>query len=206
MTTILNPKMVDHETKFDRLARQVERIDRMVDYDEDGRRNEEIDLEDLENNLRNRDDNMNLGGDMNHVVRCCQNAEGFDRIEEFDLEFSEVDLAELKKGPPYVCSLLKKIANIEKSNDIFDVLLKDKQLVLPEGKTLLWIKDLKGKPYCKFHQATSHSNKNCVCLRDLIQETIMEGRLKFNDGNKDMKVDSDPFDAGANFMSLSSWG
>ncbi|RYR07520.1 hypothetical protein Ahy_B05g074889 [Arachis hypogaea] len=27
----------------------------------------------------------------------------------------------------------------------------------------------------------------------------MEGRLKFNDGKKDMKVDSDPFDAGANF-------
>ncbi|RYQ84201.1 hypothetical protein Ahy_B10g103233 [Arachis hypogaea] len=39
MTTILNPKMADHETKFDRLARQVERIARIVDYDEDKRKN-----------------------------------------------------------------------------------------------------------------------------------------------------------------------
>ncbi|RYR00055.1 hypothetical protein Ahy_B07g088101 [Arachis hypogaea] len=68
--------------------------------------------------------------------------------EEFDFE-TEIDLAELKKGPPYVCSLLKKLPNNEKSNDsklksgkkysfdiskfdqIFDVLLKDKQSVYP---------------------------------------------------------------------------
>ncbi|RYR06767.1 hypothetical protein Ahy_B05g074078 [Arachis hypogaea] len=36
--------------------------------------------------------------------------------EEFDLE-AEVDLAELKKGPPYVCSLLRKISNSDKSSD-----------------------------------------------------------------------------------------
>ncbi|XP_016164384.1 uncharacterized protein LOC107606893 [Arachis ipaensis] len=137
--------------------------------------------------------------------------------EESDFVFPEVDLAKLKKGPPYVCSLLKKIANVDRSNDtkykngkkysfdilkydqIFDVLLKDKQLVLPKGKTLLSTKDLKGKPYCKFHQATSHSTNNCVRFRNLIQEAIMEGRLKFDDGKKDMKVDSDPFDASANF-------
>ncbi|RYQ94736.1 hypothetical protein Ahy_B08g089668 [Arachis hypogaea] len=34
MTTILNPMMADHETKFDRLARQVERISRIIDYRE----------------------------------------------------------------------------------------------------------------------------------------------------------------------------
>ncbi|RYR48187.1 hypothetical protein Ahy_A07g034183 [Arachis hypogaea] len=65
--------------------------------------------------------------------------------EELDFEI-EIDLAELKKGPPYVCSLLKKLPSNEKSNDsklksgkkysfdisksyqIFDVLLKDKQV------------------------------------------------------------------------------
>ncbi|RYR05183.1 hypothetical protein Ahy_B06g085060 [Arachis hypogaea] len=134
--------------------------------------------------------------------------------EEFDLEV-EVDLAELKKGPPYVCSLLRKISNSEKSSDlkqksgkrysfdisksnqIFDVLLKDKQLILPEGGTLLSVKDLKGKPYCKFHQETSHSTNNCIRFRDLIQEAIMKGRLKFDDGKKEIKVDSDPFDSEA---------
>ncbi|RYR05321.1 hypothetical protein Ahy_B06g085192 [Arachis hypogaea] len=37
--------------------------------------------------------------------------------EESNFEFSKVDLAELKKGPPYVCSLLKKITSVDKSND-----------------------------------------------------------------------------------------
>ncbi|XP_052116406.1 uncharacterized protein LOC127746598 [Arachis duranensis] len=138
--------------------------------------------------------------------------------EESNLE-AEVDLSELKKGPPYVCSLLKKIPNIEKLNDskmksekrysfdilksdqIFYMLLKDKQLILPEGRTLLSVKDLKGKPYCKFHQATSHlTNNNCVRFRDLIQEAIVEGRLKFDDGKKEMKVDADPFDTEASFV------
>ncbi|RYR74082.1 hypothetical protein Ahy_A02g008698 [Arachis hypogaea] len=36
--------------------------------------------------------------------------------EEIDFE-TEVDLAELKKGPPYVCSLLKKLPGSKKSND-----------------------------------------------------------------------------------------
>ncbi|XP_016199521.1 uncharacterized protein LOC107640520 [Arachis ipaensis] len=105
--------------------------------------------------------------------------------EEFDFE-TEVDLAELKKGPPYVCSLLKKLPN--------------KQLILPEGRTLLSVKDLKGKPYCKFHQATSHSTNSCVRFRDLIQEAIMEGRLKFDDGKKEMKVDVDPFEVDASYV------
>ncbi|RYR17881.1 hypothetical protein Ahy_B03g062549 [Arachis hypogaea] len=47
----------------------------MVDYDEDGCRNEEINPKYLGTNLRNRDDNMNLGGNMNHVVRRGQNAD-----------------------------------------------------------------------------------------------------------------------------------
>ncbi|RYR05446.1 hypothetical protein Ahy_B06g085316 [Arachis hypogaea] len=36
--------------------------------------------------------------------------------EESDLD-AEVDLAELRKDPPYVCSLLKKIPSNDKSND-----------------------------------------------------------------------------------------
>ncbi|RYR13881.1 hypothetical protein Ahy_B04g070646 isoform C [Arachis hypogaea] len=93
--------------------------------------------------------------------------------EELNFE-TEIDLAELKKGPPY--------------------------LILPEGRTLLSVNDLKGKPYCKFHQATSHSTNSCVRFRDLIQEAIMEGRLKFDDGKKEMKVDVDPFEVDASYV------
>ncbi|RYR27858.1 hypothetical protein Ahy_B01g051922 [Arachis hypogaea] len=34
MTTILNSMMADHKSKFERLAKQVERIARIVDYEE----------------------------------------------------------------------------------------------------------------------------------------------------------------------------
>ncbi|RYR19421.1 hypothetical protein Ahy_B03g064188 [Arachis hypogaea] len=231
MTTILNPMIADHETKFDRLARQVERIARIVDYDEGERQNARRANEDFEilfqneNDLRGRENPQLIPRGQNAddvLARLRANQEKVSYVamessdEEFDWE-AEVDLAELKKGPPYVCSLLKKIPNSKKSNDlkqksgkrysfdisksdhIFDVLLKDKQLVLPEGRTLLSVKDLKGKPYCNFHQATSHSTNNCVCFRDLIQESITEGRLKFDDGKKEMKVNYDPFDSKANF-------
>ncbi|RYR19582.1 hypothetical protein Ahy_B03g064407 [Arachis hypogaea] len=65
--------------------------------------------------------------------------------EEIDFE-TEVDLAELKKGPPYsnhskLKSGKKYSFDISKSYQIFDVLLKDKQLILSEGRTLLSIKD-----------------------------------------------------------------
>ncbi|RYR61605.1 hypothetical protein Ahy_A04g018794 [Arachis hypogaea] len=157
MTTILNPMMVDHETKFEYLASQVERIAQIVDYDKSDRQNLGMNSDDLGNNPRDMNDNVNLDGNVHHVVRCDQNADDvLDRIrvkilrkekkvfkskkkfknksfartekvlyiemgsssEESNFEFSEVDLAKLKKGPPYVCSLVKKIANVEKFNDV----------------------------------------------------------------------------------------
>ncbi|RYR68506.1 hypothetical protein Ahy_A03g015009 isoform A [Arachis hypogaea] len=93
--------------------------------------------------------------------------------EEIDFE-TEIDLDELKKGPPYVCSLLKKLPGSKNSNDlklksgkkysfdisesdqIFDVLLKEKPLVLPEGRTLLSVKKFERKALLQI----SSSNKS----------------------------------------------
>ncbi|RYQ80188.1 hypothetical protein Ahy_Scaffold1g106760 isoform E [Arachis hypogaea] len=77
---------------------------------------------------------------------------------------------------------------------------KNKKLILPEGRTLLSVKDLKKKPYYKFHQATSHLINSCVRFRDLIQKVIIEGHLKFDDGKKEMKVDVGPFDTDVSFV------
>ncbi|RYR21623.1 hypothetical protein Ahy_B03g066930 [Arachis hypogaea] len=232
MTTILNPMMADHESKFERLARQVKRIARIVDYDEGEGHTARGNNEGFENEFQNENNVFN--GENPHIkekYRSEQQSKSKpftpkEKVayvtmesseEKIDFE-TEVNLAELKKGPPYVCSLLKKLPMSERPNDsklksgkkysfdisksgqIFDVLLKDKQLILPEGRTLLSVKDLKGKPYCKFHQATSHSTNSCVHFRDLIQEAIIEGRLKFDDGKKEMKVDTNPFDVDASFI------
>ncbi|XP_016178973.1 uncharacterized protein LOC107621468 [Arachis ipaensis] len=53
MTTILNPMMADHELRFERLARQVERIARIVDYDEGERHNVRGTNEGMENIFQN---------------------------------------------------------------------------------------------------------------------------------------------------------
>ncbi|RYQ96733.1 hypothetical protein Ahy_B08g092594 [Arachis hypogaea] len=97
MTTLLNPMMADHESRFERLARQVERIARIVDYDEGEMHNSRGNNEGMENIFQN--ENPILNRENPYVVP------------------REVDLAELKKGPPYVCSLLKKLPGSEKSND-----------------------------------------------------------------------------------------
>ncbi|RYR34289.1 hypothetical protein Ahy_A10g049071 [Arachis hypogaea] len=162
MTTILNPMMADHESRFEHLARQVERISRIVDYDEGERHNAWGNNEGIENIfqnenhipnrenprvvLRGENDDDVLNGLRAYLVEKVRQTElmkmekekhrseqrskskPFTRKEkvayvtmesskkEFDFE-TEVDLAELKKGPPYVCSLLKKLPGSEKSND-----------------------------------------------------------------------------------------
>ncbi|QHN81742.1 uncharacterized protein DS421_20g689600 [Arachis hypogaea] len=61
MTTILNPTMADHESKFERLARQVERIARIVDYEKVPR---DQNADDLLARLR-----ANHGGERYQVTR-----------------------------------------------------------------------------------------------------------------------------------------
>ncbi|XP_057734318.1 uncharacterized protein LOC130949682 [Arachis stenosperma] len=56
MTTILNPMMADHESRFERLARQVERIARIIDYDEGERHNARGNNEGMENIFQNEND------------------------------------------------------------------------------------------------------------------------------------------------------
>ncbi|RYR08684.1 hypothetical protein Ahy_B05g076495 [Arachis hypogaea] len=81
MTTILNPIMADHETKFERLARQVERVARIVNYNEGDHQNLGVNPESLGNNPRDMNDNMNLDGNVPRVVRCDQNDDDvLDRI------------------------------------------------------------------------------------------------------------------------------
>ncbi|RYQ82950.1 hypothetical protein Ahy_B10g101549 [Arachis hypogaea] len=59
MTTILNPMMADHELKFERLARQVERIARIKDYEEEEGHNPRGNNERLENIFQNENNAFN---------------------------------------------------------------------------------------------------------------------------------------------------
>ncbi|RYR30594.1 hypothetical protein Ahy_B01g055341 [Arachis hypogaea] len=121
MATILNPIMADHESKFERFARQIERIARIVDYDEGERHDARGNNESFENIFQN-ENNILRNRDNPQLIFHGQNADDVlarlrtNQEEESDLK-AKVDSAELKKGPSYVCSLLKKLPGNEKSND-----------------------------------------------------------------------------------------
>ena len=88
--------------------------------------------------------------------------------------------------------------DISKADLIFDVLVKDKQLLLSDDHKLLTPDQLKGRKYCKYHNKIGHATNGCIRFRDLIQKAIKDGRLKFETTKPTMKVDSDPLPAEAN--------
>lgn len=89
---------------------------------------------------------------------------------------------------------IKFAFNIIKIDQIFDHLLKDQQINLSEGHKIPSIEELRGKKYCKQHNRWSHITNKCPVFHNIMQKSIMEGRLKFS--NKDtgvMLIDGDSF-------------
>ena len=87
-----------------------------------------------------------------------------------------------------------------KTDKIFDVLLKDKYIVLSNDHKIPTLEQRKAKRYCKFHNIFGHWTNSCLHFRDMVQKAIDEGRLKFEE--KPMKVDTDPFNIQANYVEL----
>ncbi|KAK1670850.1 hypothetical protein QYE76_059009 [Lolium multiflorum] len=84
-------------------------------------------------------------------------------------------------------------AGDQETEQIFDLLLKEKQLTIPEGLKFPTVQELNGKPYCKWHNSLSHATNDCRVWRQHIQAAIEKGRLIFN--QYAMKVDTQPFPA-----------
>ena len=51
--------------------------------------------------------------------------------------------------------------DVKKADRIFDFLLEKKQLRLPTNHVIPSAEVLKGKKYCKFHNATTHNTSDC---------------------------------------------
>src|SRR3954468_16216376 len=129
------------------------------------------------------------------------------------MEEVEIDLAELKEAPPYACKLLtpsngrnpvdndkndrflKKTYtfDITKCDEIFDLLVKDGQMILPPNSKIPPLEQRKKRGFCKYHGFLGHKTSQCFLFRDLIQNALKDGRLKFTDKAKShMKVDTNP--------------
>ena len=84
----------------------------------------------------------------------------------------EVAIAEWTWGKaPVSCPWVKEIENtydfdIKKVDKIFDLLLEKKQFRLPTNHVIPSAEELKGKKYCKFHNAPNHNTNECriFCL------------------------------------------
>jgi hypothetical protein len=80
--------------------------------------------------------------------------------------------------------------DITKADKLFEFLVKEGRIKLPEGNSMLRPDGVKDKRYCGFHDRNSHSINECRVFIMRIQKAIQEGHLKFD--NK-MKLDGNPF-------------
>ncbi|KAK1649035.1 hypothetical protein QYE76_066840 [Lolium multiflorum] len=119
--------------------------------------------------------------------------------DEDSTEDQEVAVAEWTRTPvPVSCQWVNPPGpprgldfDVTKTEQIFDLLLKEKQLKLPEGHKIPTAQEMNKRPYCKWHHTFTHTTSDCKVLRAQIQMAIESGRLTF--GQFAMKVDRRPF-------------
>ncbi|KAK1664852.1 hypothetical protein QYE76_053011 [Lolium multiflorum] len=119
--------------------------------------------------------------------------------DEDSTEDQEIAVAEWTRTPvPVSCQWVNPPGpprgldfDVTKTEQIFDLLLKEKQLKLPEGHKIPTAQEINKRPYCKWHHTFTHTTSDCKVLRAQIQMAIEAGRLTF--GQFAMKVDRRPF-------------
>ncbi|GKV04390.1 hypothetical protein SLEP1_g16548 [Rubroshorea leprosula] len=126
----------------------------------------------------------------------------------------DLDVAEVVTDKPVVCLDLVKPTHqpetsvrryvgeagkqytfdVSKASDIFDHLKESGLIKLPPGHQIPTATEIGARDYCKFHNSWKHSTDNCLIFRNVLQEKIDKGILKFPDKAKEtMGVDADPF-------------
>jgi hypothetical protein len=124
----------------------------------------------------------------------------------------KIDLAEYVGRGPFICDVLHKKQiqakksnkpvsplkaysfDIEKTDEIFDILYKANQLKIIGRHRFSSKEELKGRDYCKWHSTYTHATKSCVTFRNVVQDKIDSNVLKFPEmPQENMAVDADPF-------------
>ncbi|KAL2491907.1 putative retroelement [Abeliophyllum distichum] len=82
--------------------------------------------------------------------------------------------------------------DITKADVIIDQLYKDKQIRLSDKHKLPNSEQIKGKKYCKWHNAWSHTNNSFLVLRHVLQDVIESGQITFV-SKKKIAMDENPF-------------
>ncbi|XP_050900935.1 uncharacterized protein LOC127115041 [Lathyrus oleraceus] len=83
--------------------------------------------------------------------------------------------------------------DVTKYDEIFDLLVKDGKMIVPPNTKIPSLEQRKKRGFCKYPNLLGHKTSQCFLFRDLIQNAIKDGRLKFtNKGKNQMKIDVDP--------------
>ena len=114
-------------------------------------------------------------------MEACGDNDNFLNYQDLDVnkEEDKISMAKLQPRPPCTCQMLKlqekhkfpnsKYSfNVTMTHKIFDVLLKDKQIVLSDDHKIPSFEQIKGKRYCKFHNVFGHWTNSCLHLRDMV--------------------------------------
>jgi hypothetical protein len=98
---------------------------------------------------------------------------------EDSVEEQEVAVAEWTRGAnPVSCKWVKqgpaKGFNFDesKAEQIFDLLLREKQLKLLDGHKFPTAQELQERPYCKWHHLFTHTTNDCKELSRQIRSAI----------------------------------
>ena len=79
------------------------------------------------------------------------------------------------------------------TKEIFDFLLKGKFITFSHDNQLPSKDELRGKMYYKFQTSWNHNTNYCWSFRNIIQDRINKGILKFPEKKEAMVIDEDPF-------------
>ena len=92
-------------------------------------------------------------------------------------------------------------------DEIFDLLVYDCQVAVPNGLKIPPLEQHKKIGHCKYHNFLGHKTSHCVLFRDLVQRGLNEGRLGVGDKIKPhMQVDVDPLkDVDAMYTEVASY-
>ena len=83
--------------------------------------------------------------------------------------------------------------DVAKTEEIFYFLMKEKFITFPQDHQLPSKEELRGKVYCKYHNSRNHGTNSCWSFRNIIQDKIKKGILKFLEKKEVMVVDEDLF-------------
>ena len=71
--------------------------------------------------------------------------------------------------------------------------MNEKFITFPKDHQIPNKDELRGKAYCKYHNSRNHTTNACLGFRNVIQDMINKGILKFPNKKGTMAIDEDPF-------------